>query len=43
MRVSPEEIPDEEYEQVLQRVATVDVAKDSGVVCRSTATITLRR
>ena len=33
MRAEPEEIPDEEYEQVLQRVAAVDVAKDAGVVC----------
>jgi transposase len=33
MRASPEEIPDEEYEQVLDRVAAVDVAKDSGMVC----------
>ena len=33
MRVSPEEIPDEEYEQVLEWVAAVDVAKDSGMVC----------
>ncbi|MEV7630766.1 hypothetical protein AB0O15_48015, partial [Actinoplanes sp. NPDC089786] len=33
MRASPEEIPDEEYEQVLERVAAVDVAKDSGMVC----------
>jgi transposase len=33
MRAVPEEIPDGEYEQVLQRVAAVDVAKDAGVVC----------
>jgi transposase len=33
MRASLEEIPDEEYEQVLDRVAAVDVAKDSGMVC----------
>jgi transposase len=33
MRASPEEIPDEEYEQVPDRVAAVDVAKDSGMVC----------
>jgi len=33
MRASPEEIPDEEHEQVLDRVAAVDVAKDSGMVC----------
>ena len=29
----PQEIPDEEYEQVLERVAAVDVAKASGMVC----------
>ncbi|MGH3410794.1 MAG: IS110 family transposase [Streptosporangiaceae bacterium] len=29
----PEEIEDEEYEQILQRVAAVDVAKASGMVC----------
>ena len=29
----PQEIEDEEHEQVLQRVAAVDVAKDSGKVC----------
>jgi hypothetical protein len=28
-----QEIEDEEHEQVLQRVATVDVAKASGMVC----------
>jgi transposase len=33
MRAVPEEIPDEEYEQVLERIAAVDVAKDTGVVC----------
>jgi transposase len=33
MRALPEEILDEEYEQILQRVAAVDVAKDAGVVC----------
>jgi transposase len=33
MRAAPEEIPDEEHEQVLQRVAAIDVAKDSGMVC----------
>jgi transposase len=33
MRAAPEEIPDEEHEQVLDRVAAVDVAKDSGMVC----------
>ena len=29
----PQEIPDEEHEQVLARVAAVDVAKASGMVC----------
>jgi transposase len=29
----PLEIPGEEYEQVVERVAAVDVAKASGVVC----------
>jgi transposase len=29
----PQEIPDEEFEQVLERVAAVDVAKASGMVC----------
>jgi transposase len=29
----PREIEDEEYEQVLERVAAVDVAKASGMVC----------
>ena len=29
----PQEIPDEEYEQLLERVAAVDVAKASGMVC----------
>ena len=29
----PEEIEDEEYEQILQRVAAVDVAKATGMVC----------
>lgn len=33
MRGVPEEIPDAEYEQVLQRVCAIDVAKDSGMVC----------
>jgi transposase len=33
VRASPQEIPDEEYEQVLQRVCAVDVAKESGMVC----------
>ncbi len=29
----PQEIPDEEYERVLERVAAVDVAKATGLVC----------
>ena len=29
----PQEIEDEEHEQVLDRVAAVDVAKASGMVC----------
>ena len=29
----PQEVQDEEYERVYQRVAAVDVAKASGVVC----------
>jgi hypothetical protein len=29
----PEEIEDEEHEQILERVAAVDVAKASGKVC----------
>jgi hypothetical protein len=29
----PEEIEDEEYEQVLERVAGIDVAKAAGLVC----------
>jgi transposase len=29
----PQEVPDEEYEQLLERVAAVDVAKASGMVC----------
>ena len=31
--MEPQEIEDEEYEQILQRVAAVDVAKASGMVC----------
>ena len=31
--LEPQEIEDEEYEQVLERVAAVDVAKASGMVC----------
>ena len=33
MMREPQEIDDEEHEQILQRVAAVDVAKASGVVC----------
>jgi hypothetical protein len=29
----PVEIPDAEHEQIAQRVAAIDVAKESGVVC----------
>jgi transposase len=29
----PQEIEDEDHEQVVERVATVDVAKASGMVC----------
>jgi len=32
----PQEVQDEEYERVYQRVAAVDVAKDSGMVCTRT-------
>ena len=31
--MAPQEIEDEEYEQVWERVAAVDVAKASGMVC----------
>jgi hypothetical protein len=31
--MAPQEIQDEEYEQVLERVAAVDVAKGTGMVC----------
>jgi transposase len=31
--IEPQVIDDEEYERVLERVAAVDVAKDSGMVC----------
>ncbi len=31
--MAPQEIEDEEYEQVVERVAAVDVAKGSGMVC----------
>ncbi len=33
MMREPQEIQDEEYEQVVGRVAAVDVAKASGMVC----------
>ncbi len=33
MAAEPEEILDEDHEQVLERVAAVDVAKASGKVC----------
>jgi transposase len=29
----PEEIPDEEHEQLTERVCAIDVAKESGKVC----------
>ena len=29
----PREVPDEEHERVWERVAAVDIAKESGVVC----------
>ena len=32
-QVKPQVIDDEEHEQVYERVAAVDVAKDSGMVC----------
>jgi len=32
-RQEPEEIPDEDHERVFDRVAAVDVAKESGMVC----------
>src|ERR1017187_7133800 len=31
--LEPQEIEDEEYEQVAERVAAIDVAKASGMVC----------
>ena len=31
--LEPQEIEDEEYEQVLERVAAIDVAKATGMVC----------
>jgi transposase len=33
MRGVPEEIPDADSEQILQRVCAIDVAKESGMVC----------
>jgi transposase len=35
-QVKPQVIDDEEHEQVYERVAAVDVAKDSGMVCTRT-------
>jgi hypothetical protein len=29
----PEEVPDAEHEQIIERVAAIDVAKESGKVC----------
>jgi transposase len=34
--VKPQVIDDEEHERVYERVAAVDVAKDSGMVCTRT-------
>ena len=31
--MEPEEIEDEEYEQITERVAAIDVAKATGMVC----------
>jgi transposase len=31
--LEPQEIEDEEYEQILERVAAIDVAKATGMVC----------
>jgi hypothetical protein len=36
--MKPQEIEDEEHEQVMDRVAAVDVAKASGMVCTPTRT-----
>lgn len=33
MKTAPEEIPDEEHEQIWQRVCAIDVGKESGTVC----------
>ena len=33
MMREPEEIPEEEHEQIVERVAAIDVAKASGKVC----------
>lgn len=33
MKAVPEEIPDEEHEQIWQRVCAIDVGKESGTVC----------
>ena len=35
-KVKPQVIDDEEHERVYERVAAVDVAKDSGMVCTRT-------
>ena len=35
-KVRPQVIDDEEHERVYERVAAVDVAKDSGMVCTRT-------
>jgi len=31
--MEPVEVPDEEHEQILERVAAIDVAKATGMVC----------
>ena len=35
-KVKPQVIDDEQHERVYERVAAVDVAKDSGMVCTRT-------
>ena len=35
-KVRPQVIDDEEHERIYERVAAVDVAKDSGMVCART-------
>src|SRR6266700_2205470 len=37
--MEPQEIEDEEHEQILERVAAVDVAKAAGMVCTRVHTI----